>query len=249
MNNVFGIYAWVAGLCICSTPALRADPGDVWRKPVAMEVRNLNTDDYLIALGRAADIDIIADVTQPLDDEPPLTVRQKGVVAGMVNKVVGTREVMASPFDERTLLWWPTPNLAAIARQIRAQQQTTNTIAPLTPTEAAQRWEEYFRQTHNWNGDWQNVNITVPVDDLPADLQAQVRQQTRRRLSENRNDELMQRRLSDDFWAKGRLYIAPIRPALGLKPQPHLVVWDYTTPLPGTDVSTGFNIVLGPLPR
>ncbi len=99
-----------------------ADPGDVWRKPVTIDVRDLNTDDYLIELGRAADIDIVADVTQPLDDEPLLSVRQKGVVAGIVNQLVGTREMMTSPFDERTLLWWPTPDRAEIARQIRAQR-------------------------------------------------------------------------------------------------------------------------------
>lgn len=250
MKNVFGISALsLTILGIGSVQALRADPGDVWRKPVAMDARNLGTDDYLIELGRAADIDIIADVTQPLDDEPPLTVRQKGVVVGMVNKLVGTREMMASPFDERTLLWWPTPNRAAIARQIRAQQETAPAVAPLAPTDAAQKWEEYFRQKQNWDGNWQGVDITVPVDDLPADLRAQVQQETRRRLQENRQGELMQRRLIDEFWAKGRLYIVPIVTALNAKPQPHLVLWDYTTPWPAPHNSPGANLILGPLPR
>lgn len=234
-----------------------ADPGDVWRKPVTIDVRNLNTDDYLIELGRAADIDIVADVTQPLDDEPLLIVRQKGVVAGIVNQLVGTREMMTSPFDERTLLWWPTPNRAEIARQIRAQQDTPLGVLPLAPTEAAQRWEEYFRQTHQWDGNWQNVDIKVPVDELPADLRSQVQQETRRRLAENRQDTLMQHRLSDEFWSKGSLYIASIRPpfvtsispATKVELQPHLMVWDYTTPFPPPKNSMGINIVLGPLPQ
>ena len=258
VKNVFCISALTATLFGAGLiQSVRADPGDVWRKPVTMDVRNLNTDDYLIQLGRAADIDIIADVTQPLDDEPPLSVRQKGVVAGMVNQLVGTREMMASPFDERTLLWWPTPNRAEIARQIRAQQNTAPTVAPLAPTEAAQKWDEYFRQQQNWDGNWENVDITVPVDELPTDLRAQVQQETRRRLAENRQDTLMQRRLSDEFWAKARLYVASIRPPFTTssksetkaQPQPHLIVWDYTTPFSAPKNSMGNNIVLGPLPQ
>lgn len=248
MKNVFGISVLVAGaLYSCSIQAAHAEPGDIWRKPVTMDVRDLNTDDYLIELGRAANIDIIADVTQPLEDEPLLTVRQKAVVAGMVNQLVGTREMMASPFDERTLLCWPTPDRAAIARQLRAQQAAP-AIAPLNPTEAARRWEDYFRQKQNWDGNWQDVNITVPVDDLPADLQAQVQQETRRHLQENRQDELMQRRLSDEFWAKGRLYVTSIRPTVKEQPQPHLALWDYTTPFPKNHAQ-GASVVLGPLPR
>ena len=229
-----------------------AAPNPIFRKTATLRVQNGTADDYMIELGRAADINIVADVTQPVADDTRITLDEKKTVSEFVDNFVWPRDRLASAFDQRTMIFWPAPNFRELVKTIGAEQKAElkPETAPLTDEEAPKKWTEYFRQAHNWDGKWDGVDIKVAVDDLPADLRSQVQQEIERRMSVIRSSALMQRRASEEFWAKARLYVAPLSPAYREAPQPHMILWDFTQmPFPSSVHSTGINIILGSLQR
>ncbi len=124
-----------ACLLVTSLGAGRCDVGDLdyskglGNKEISIPLRQPSTDDYLLAMAKVADANIITDATR-LPAAPPLTGewhdawstaragQWKGALGSLILSLAHERQLAHLRFDERTFLFWPEPDFVKIARRI-----------------------------------------------------------------------------------------------------------------------------------
>ncbi len=219
-------------------------------KWIPFRVQNTTTDDYLIELSRAGDINVIADVTEIPNDEELLSYDKRMTILGVGHYLGGKLNLRMQTFDEQSLLFWPNPDNDAIAALIEAEQKSAPNpaFASLSDVEAPKKWDEYFRQAHNWNGQTQNTDIQVAVDDLPTDLRSQLHQEIQRRLDEQPQYQSLRTLQSPEFWDKTFLFVKPYTRFGGVNSptEPYLMLWNRTSSIHGSAIA---DVPLGSLHR
>ena len=141
---------------------------------VPQGVTGATPDEYLISLARAADVNIVADVTPQVNAiaEPPEASPPNISLEGLLFDFAGQQKMHSKRLGERTFLFWrPPQDSAAVANQIVAEHLAADNALPrLTGNEISNLWFEYFKQ-HGWNGE-RDVTIDMKIADLPEPLRS-----------------------------------------------------------------------------
>lgn len=229
----------LSGLCLPAygdglpvTPPSHDPSIEVQRQHIQFNDRAAATDDYMIALARAANVNIIADATNIPTDPPPapaeFPVERENPMLGthvFFDLVVGRKLTLVN-FDDTTMLFWPPPDRAGIARQIRARRAAAprHDRAPLDDARTNAMLQDYFRRVHKWDGNWETVDISVPLDDLPPELKAHVEAEIyRTEVSTGASDTPGGTyEPGSAFWQKIRFIVAPRRRRARDPLSPHL---------------------------
>ncbi|MBV9868428.1 MAG: hypothetical protein JO316_23995 [Abitibacteriaceae bacterium] len=170
---------------------------DLLREKIAVP-QATQMDDYLVELGRNADINILADVTTVPDTGPlkpfpetsvALFTQEDGTVAdqvkeprllGLILDLAQQQKMTHLRYDTKTFLFWNRPDIpskATQARKIVAGEDASMPNLVRDEPQARQLQAEtstllaaYFQQTHGWNGGMANLPIDVKFADLPENI-------------------------------------------------------------------------------
>lgn len=142
-----------------------------------INTRAASTDDYLLEIARTGDINVLADVTDVPTETLSLPISGQHRLSGLnfYNLIKGRNLTMVR-IAENTFLYWPSPDAKQLAQEILARKAATPRQDP-PPLDAEQTnalLKDYFHRVHGWDGNWENVDIQVPVADLPPELRAHV---------------------------------------------------------------------------
>ncbi|MDF2440882.1 MAG: hypothetical protein JWN98_1866 [Abditibacteriota bacterium] len=147
------------------------------RQQYTVNTRSASTDDYLIELARTGDINVLADVTDIPAEASPLRVFGHYMLGQFITEnLVKDRYLTMAHLDERNFLFWPSIDAKQLAQDIIARKATAPRQDP-PPLDAEQTnalLKDYFQRVHGWDGNWENVDIKVPLADLPPELRARV---------------------------------------------------------------------------
>lgn len=142
-----------------------------------INTRTANTDDYLLEIARAGDINVLADVTDVPPETLPLSIFGQHRLSELIfyNLIKG-RNFTSVRIAENTFLFWPTVDAKKMAGEILTRKAATPrpVLLPLDTKQTNTLLTEYFQKVHGWDGKWQNVDISVPVAALPSELRARV---------------------------------------------------------------------------
>ena len=74
------------------------------------------------------------------------------------------------------MLFWPSPDESRMAQRIRARWAASprNDPALLDAQGASMLLKGYFAGAHKWDGNYDTVDISIPVDQLPPELRPHV---------------------------------------------------------------------------
>jgi hypothetical protein len=155
-------------------------------KVIELNVEDVSTDDFLIRMANAADVNVIADVTDlDLDDE---TVQAAGAKANegklsssgrtflitMVNNLSRKKKLTWLAYDERTLLFWRKPNITKIAQLLANGQDIKQIGERPDRTEFKQSFQDYLLESYFKEGARAALPKAIPIKDLPASLRINV---------------------------------------------------------------------------
>ena len=139
-----------------------------------LSVKDATPDEFLLAVARAGDVNLIADTTPQAGTEPapaPITRQVDSVAEGFLYDAAKTEGLRYKYFGDRTFLFWrPPQDAAAVAQHIVDEMAAAQrAVPPLTSKQVQNLWYEYFTREHGWDGK-QDAVINVQVADLPAPL-------------------------------------------------------------------------------
>lgn len=142
-----------------------------------INTRDASTDDYLVEMARIGDINVLADVTDVSSRALPLPVSGQHRLSefNFYNLLKG-RNLTSARIAENTFLYWPSIDEKQLAQYILARKAAAPRQEP-PPLDAEQTkalLKDYFQRVHGWDGNWETVDIKVPVADLPPELRARV---------------------------------------------------------------------------
>ncbi|MDF2441361.1 MAG: hypothetical protein JWN98_2345 [Abditibacteriota bacterium] len=191
-------------------------PTDRILQTYTVNTKEATTDDYLLELARTGDINVLADVTDAPTETLPLTVSGTYKLSGLIFlNLLNKRNLTSVRISEDTFLYWPSPDMKQLAQDILARKAANPRpkLPSLDEVETVELLTSYFKEHHKWDGKWEDVDITVPVADLPLELRQRVEAEIYRvGISEQTFDQTPSGALLDpnsEFWAKSHLSLAP----------------------------------------
>lgn len=199
----------------------------------SVSVKDATPDEFLVAVARAGDVNIIADATMPEGAAPiagSITRDIKGgAVSAFLSDLAETENVRFKYFGDRTfLVWRPPHDSTGVAQQIVDEfMAARRALPPLSSAQVLQSWDGYFREKHLWDGGHE-ATIEVKIADLPSPL--------RERALVQAQEALMPLFLAQpDFfvpeaWQKAHLVVGSTVERNGQPPVPYLY---WREPVPG----------------
>lgn len=132
------------GVLASSAPAQPRMPKAPRLRPmgpsVAFQASGADVDDYLLDLGRAADVNIFADATSlapPKPMAPYLSGAQHGPMPMLLERLARAQNLTYSRRDAKTLLLWDAPDIPALANRIIAGETITMLTVEAPPASAS----------------------------------------------------------------------------------------------------------------
>lgn len=128
--------AWGAygGAALAQSVAVAPAAPDPLKQSVALPATGTSLDDDLIALGRAAKINIIADASQWPTDAPALSGPRTGPPPTLLQ--ANTERPLSWLAGDNALLVWTRPDILVLARRIAAGEDITRIAMPPVPATA-----------------------------------------------------------------------------------------------------------------
>ncbi|MDF2439225.1 MAG: hypothetical protein JWN98_209 [Abditibacteriota bacterium] len=207
---------------------------EVLRKKVTLRVQNATVDEYLVELGRLAEINIIADAARFSVSYPPVSGEFQLPVWGLIVPFATQRKLSATRYDSQTFLLWSEPDVASIARELVKKMADPVEIEPDEKLSAYQKrlqsrreglaanqvLTEYFQRVHNWDGRRTNIGVALKLSDLPPDVRRIIWREARRRIlhgpdSSTRIPTTLRIWYDDNFWKRAVLQVTgPVPPGV-----------------------------------
>lgn len=181
------------------------------KQKIALDIKNATSDDYLIAVARAADVNIIVDTTPSTDSVPvtqtPLLTVQKDIwLGGAFFKFTKAEKMRTKRFGEKTFLFWQPPtNPVGTARHIVDEFFKVRRAMPTQPIEVKELMADHFGATEERDGKLLIAIHDVQMDGLPSPLREKLLLEIQARCfgAYGARPELFDR----DTWKKGSLSI------------------------------------------
>lgn len=251
ISSQWRLAAMCAGLLVCGQSRAQDVVRDPWWEAAVNPPGEAAIDDYLIALAKNSSTNCIMDAR---DVDPQIRIKpfpefvarikfncppvRKALFDAVQAQAILTQHAVK---DYGTLLFWHEPELTEAARlslERRAADEELLVEAKsdddglLTPRQALEsrylplqaRWAKYLREAQGWDGQSAQVDITIPVVDLPPDLRALTLAEVRYTLYKRIN--LSAPIFSAEYWDTMRLVIdtSEKHPDTG-RPIPYLSLW------------------------
>lgn len=202
---------------------------DLLQRTIDLPVQQVAAHDYLVQLARAADLNFIADATNIAPDAPTVSQETPARLTQlMFYNLVKPQNIRMVRFDQKTVLFWPAPDLVQLARLVLAEEDAASkakpAVAPLKEAELNALLKDYFQRAHGWNGDWETANVEVQLDKLPPELRARVQNELRSQVANSAFSPDVEKWFSDAFWSTARLTINQHRRLAGGPLTPFLEV-------------------------
>jgi len=175
--------ASIASVCLLASwlyaPAHAAPIGPTLHKDVEFELKPSTPDDELIAVAEAADINIVADATDlPTQSslvETPWHGKLPWKLWNLVKEITAGRMMAWDPQpDDKTFLFWKQPSTETLRAALQQPQVVTSITSQADDLSIRRRLSEYLRDRHGWDGAKPNFAVSVPLSQLPEDLQREM---------------------------------------------------------------------------
>ena len=183
---------------LCLTTALWAKPFDEAvtydslllehpiNKTFAVPSQAMPLDDYIVFLSGAAQVNLIADVTdlsneewvQPFVTDRSVPSRDVVPFQAAFAQFERTRAVSDWRYDENTYLLWKQPERNEAVRLILAEQGQRATGVLLTEFELHNELTQLIRQRTGWNGEplaTVSPLVNLPLREVPGELREQLK--------------------------------------------------------------------------
>jgi hypothetical protein len=222
---------------------------------IIMAPKEVTTDDYLLNLANAADINLIADSTNfdEVDDTPEvISNRGQGRLGEFVYDAVHRRRLTYFRLNRNTFLCWPSENRLELARSVvqahveRKKLEDKQAVTlPVAQAPIALR-AAYLQREKEWNSKDGGIDLRVKVSELPLPLRTRVLAEV---LQQSTSLPYLHSRkyFNDEFWKTTRLHIDKWRETADARSPllPYLVIYDGRNPnLPMTETnSEGVSIL------
>lgn len=190
---------------------------EITRQKIALKLKNATTDDFIVELARAADLDFIADGT----DLPQTGLTMSGEFSDHFGDLIddvwpGKRELTCWREDKRTFLFWAMPDLVSLTRRIVNGEEITRVPKTMDNRALRDALSDYLRQHHAFDGEKVGQSVRVAFADMPPPLrQAMIAFTQADNLPTNPRH--LKAQMSDEFWRQARLKIG--KEPLTLKPR------------------------------
>lgn len=164
-------------------------------------------DESFLALSRAGQVNFIADDSQgrkaaavPTGDRP-----QHDTLLELMVDLAQQHRLSQLRYDARTFLFWPEPDVVALAKQIVAGKGVHPQGEVLGSYQMGTAIGTYLVKERGWDGQTADAGIRVPLSDVPPALRQQLQDYT---VSQTLSRESTSRAwLSDEFWEGARLWL------------------------------------------
>lgn len=209
-----------AGIAPAQTYDIEENPyvEGVYREPIVPYEQPVSLDDALVLIGRAADVNVIADATDfPADLQvqpfPETRVAREAKWDNKLGNVVGDlREqgkLTSLRYADRTLLFWHEPELIPLARLIVASGILSSVPQSSQLFQTAYKPAvEYAQKSHNWNGE-EPFTLETTFSRLSPELQSHLEMFRKSQALSSRSG--LEQWLNDDIWKSARLVTKQVR--------------------------------------
>ena len=224
-------FAFLVLLCLNAPPIQAQDYPDTapWNKAsfrdVSIPLAQPSTGDYLLAIARAADANLLADATDFPEKQPPLSGEWKHFTStsdgktwkGKANELLlillHERKLTLRQLPTETFLLWSEPDMASLGEQVAAVMPRVRIASPFQQLVVNPLIEERIRRavaTHlketKWDG---KSDITVSLAQLPLEVQNDIGALSRKLETLVPTAEQTQCWFRDDFWRSAVFHIVP----------------------------------------
>lgn len=191
---------------------------------ITLKLQNATLDDYLVELGRTANINIFADATHfpaaPESISGEWTLR---VGDFLWNSAAKRKHTMLRQ-GERTFLFWTEPDSLGMAQRIAAGQSIEMIGGAPSDRIMARLMMEYLQREHKWNGLTPGFSLRMKLGDLPPDLRAPTIAWTQANLLPPTLMPSLKAWVRDEFWQHAWVQIMEIGVGLGKPKEVDLMV-------------------------
>lgn len=178
--------------------------------PAPLDLKRGTTDEHLLALARAADVNFIADATSFSQTPSEIPHNPKNRLWDLILDTAYQRNLTWLGFDRNTFLFWPDQNFAPLGRQIAAQGIVRIDGPVPTVAEMAGLLTDYLRREHGWDGKATDFTFKSKIRDLPPEVRERVIAGAQASLFRMDQPEIMANRefwFANEFWQKATLQL------------------------------------------
>ncbi|RYX81225.1 hypothetical protein EON83_24885 [bacterium] len=193
---------------------------ETMRKPIKIGPINSTSDDALLELSKAADVNFIADATQfskPLPNLPdgqpaPANLEaQQDKFLNLLLKVAHQKRLTWSRSDAQTFLVWSDPDTTALAKAIINDKAASLVPETVLPAQLSAELMDYLQKDPQWEQVKGNIKAKkLKIEDLPLPLQSRIIAATQASVLHSTSMGLKTSYFNDSFWQVATLGVRPL---------------------------------------
>lgn len=175
------------------------------RQKVQVDLNRASTDDHLLALARAAKVNVIADATDFDTEAPEADVqwnqyRKFPSLLSFLLDFSDQRGLTWSRHDVKTFLFWQPPSLESLKQRIVAGEDVRPPGVAVDAGQLHLSWQKYLQEAHGWDGQRPHFALKVRVADLPSPLREQTIAAIQKHKLDEQQVDVDKSRLQDEVW-------------------------------------------------
>lgn len=178
---------------------------DTLRKQVGLSPQGTATDDYLLALGKAADLNFMADATQFPATGAPLALKPQDSAQNIIAALANARKLTWQKQNEYFSLFWSEPDVMSLAQRIAAGEKIKLVDQVLPSQQLDNLLTAFYTQLRGGDANLRGVTLNLKMADLPPAIRSKVVAKAQYAIMSPGIRKVDAEWFTDDIWQTARL--------------------------------------------